>query len=322
MAESLQSIKNRLKSVKNIGQITKAMELVAATKMRRSQEIALSSRPYTLSALDLLATLTQLEGVTLPEILRKREPYRKTAIVLVTSDKGLAGAFNANVIRQFERTIAERDIDPQDPRYAFIAVGSKALGYLQKKTPSLTASFVRFGDHTTVSEVKPLSDLIIEGYLKGSANGGWDRVLVFSTHFRSALSQEVVLRQIFPLEAATLAETAQEIVPQHGRFAELVRAGQVSFFNRDPKALREYLIEPSAEAILEGLGRHLVEAELYQLVLEANASEHSARRMAMKSASDNADDISHNLTLAYNKSRQAAITREIIEITAGAESLK
>src|SRR5258706_127467 len=109
MPESLQSIKTRLKSVKNIGQITKAMELVAATKMRRSQEISLASRPYTLTALDLLATLTQLEGVTLPPILRKRS-YEKIAIVLVTSDKGLAGAFNANVIREFERVMSERNI--------------------------------------------------------------------------------------------------------------------------------------------------------------------------------------------------------------------
>ena len=319
MPESLQSLKTRLKGVKNIGQITKAMELVAATKMRRSQEIALSSRPYTLTALDLLATLTQLEGVTLPALLTARE-VRRTAIVVVTSDKGLAGAFNSAVLREFEKYLRDNGIDTTDARYAFIAVGQKALAHLERRT-EVVKSFVRVGDYTTLDEVRPVSDYLIEGYLRGSADGGFDEVIVFSTHFRSALRQEVLVRKIFPVAADALSLTAKEMVPQHGRFADLIKSERVSFFNRNPEILRDYIIEPDASTVLESLARHLVEAELYQPALEANASDHAARRMAMKSASDNAEDLAENLNLSYNKSRQAAITRELIEITAGAEAL-
>jgi F-type H+-transporting ATPase subunit gamma len=317
MAESLQSLKTRLKSVKNIGQITKAMELVAATKMRRSQEIALSSRPYTLSALDMLATLLQIEGVQLPALLAAR-PVAKTAIVVITSDKGLAGAFNSAVLRAFEAFLKKNEIDPNNPAYTFIAVGQRALTYLERRTSNLSGKFVRFGDYTTREEIKPLTERLIEGYL----NSEWDEVVVFSTHFRSALRQDVLTRRVFPVAVDALAETAQEVVPEHGRFAEMIKERKVTFFNRDPEVLKEYLIEPSPEVVLESLARHLVEAEIYQLVLEANASEWAARRMAMKSASDNASDLAQGYTLQYNKSRQASITREIIEITAGAESMQ
>jgi F-type H+-transporting ATPase subunit gamma len=317
MAESLQSLKTRLKSVKNIGQITKAMELVSATKMRRSQEIAVASRPYTLTALDLLSTITKMEGVTFPPLLQARKVV-KTAIVVVTSDKGLAGAFNSAVLRTFEKYLEANGIDPNSSRYTFIAVGAKALAHLEKRTTNLTDKFVRVGDYTTVAEIRPLSNRLIEGYLTAE----WDEVIVFSTHFRSALQQEVLVRRVFPVVTADLAKTALEVVPKNGRFADLIKQGSASFFNRNPKALAEYLIEPSPSAVLEELARHLVEAELYQIVLEANASEHAARRMAMKSASDNASDLANAYTLQYNKSRQASITREIIEITAGAESLQ
>ncbi len=323
MPESLQSIKTRLKSVKNIGQITKAMELVAATKMRRSQEVALASRPYTLTALDLLATLTRMEGVQLPDLLVPRETgslkdgQKSTAIVVITSDKGLAGAFNSAVLRAFDAYIRENKIDTADPKYQFIGVGQKAIARLEK-TGNLGTRFTRAGDYTSVEQIRPISNLLIDGYLERK----WDEAVVFSTHFRSALRQEVLMRRIFPISAEELSATAREIVPEHGRFAELVRDKRVTFFNKTDAMLRDYLIEPSPAEVLDRLARHLVEAEIYQIVLEANASEHAARRLAMKSASDNADEIASGLNLAYNKSRQAAITREIIEITAGAESLK
>lgn len=317
MAESLQQLKARLKSVQNIGQITKAMELVAATKMRRSQEIALASRPYTLTALDLLATLTRIEGVILPPLLQAR-PVKKSAIVVITSDKGLAGAFNSAVLRTFDVYLRDNNIDANDPKYSFIAIGQKALAHLERRVGRIAASFTRFGDYTTRAEIKPLTAVLIDGYLLGD----FDEVVTISTHFRSALRQEVLIRNIFPVDFRNLAKTAKDIVPEHGRFAELLKEQRISFFDKSPEELREYLIEPDPATVLEAIGRHLIEAELYQLVLEANASEHAARRLAMKNASDNARDLASDLTLTYNKSRQASITREIIEITAGAESLQ
>lgn len=316
--ESVQNIKRRIKGVKNINQITRAMELVAATKMRRSQEIAIASRPYAFAALDLLGVLSCLEPdkkVELPELLGKRE-IKKTAVVLITSDKGLAGAFNANVLREFEKFLRREKIGINDAAYPFIAVGQKAANYLERRSSNLERKFTRIGDYTTVEEVEPISKYLTSGYL----NGKWDRVMVFSTHFRSALRQEVLLRQVLPVEFENLKRTAEEIVPEHGRFSELVREKRISYFNENATA--ERLLEPSPREILSTLAEHLVMMEVYHIILEANASEHAARRVAMKNASDNAEDLAGELTLEYNKSRQAAITKEIVEIVAGAEALQ
>ena len=318
--ESLQSIKRRLKGVQNIRQITKAMELVAATKMRRSQEIALASRAYGFAALELLGTLSRLEGVTLPALLEKR-PVAKRAVVVVTSDKGLAGAFNSAVLREFEAFLSRTGIDPQDPRTSFIGVGQKAVNYLERRVGNLVEKYVRFGDYTSLDEVEPLSARLMKGFLSGE----WDEVVMLSTHFRSALSQQVTTRTLLPIDPTTVRETLQELVPEHGRFADLFRrngngAGNGRNGNHADEPVK-YLIEPAASAVLELLAPHLVRTQIYQVVLEANASEWAARRLAMKNASDNAKDLSDGLTLEFNKSRQAAITRELLEITAGAEAL-
>ncbi len=316
MAESLQNLKRRIGGVKNVNQITRAMELVAATKMRKSQELALNSRPYSYAALELLANLSRSllaskqaiprasEG--LPKIFEKRT-VKKTAVVLVTSDKGLAGAFNANVLKAFDKFIAREEV----PNAAYIAVGQKAANYLEKKG-KLRAKHTRVGDFTTVEQVRPLAKLLIDGFLSGE----WDRVILFSMNFRSALLQEVVRRELFPIDVARLRETADELIPKTGRYSEYRHLQTINY-----KLQTDYIIEPSPEAILENLARHLVLMQIYHLVLEANASEHAARRAAMKSASDNASELAGELSLQYNKSRQASITREIIEITAGAEAL-
>ena len=314
--ESLQNIQRRIKGVKNISQITKAMELVAATKMRRSQEIALASRPYAFAALDLLANLSRLREerkLVLPPLLERRA-VRRTCIALVTSDKGLAGSFNSAVIREFEKFLRRESIDLRSEDVSLIAVGQRAAAYLERRA-ALAAKFVRVGDYTSVTQTEPIAELLREGYL----NKRWDRVLVFSTHFRTALRQDVLVREILPIDPENLERTAKGIIPEHGRFADMVREGKVSYFNR--KTEEDYLIEPSPEEILSDLVRHLVSMQVYHLILEANASEHAARRVAMKSASDNAEELFGELSVAYNKSRQASITREIIEITAGAEAL-
>lgn len=309
MAESLQNLKRRIGGVKNVNQITRAMELVAATKMRKSQELALNSRPYAYAALELLANLSSADGVSLPLLFEKRE-VKKTALVLVTSDKGLAGAFNANVLKAFDKFAAKE----KTQNAAYIAVGQKAANYLEKKG-KLRAKYTHVGDYTTVDEVQPLAELLVNGFLAGE----WDRVIVFSMNFRSALLQEVVRRELFPIDVARLRETADELIPKTGRYAELRERGEFGILKNSKRA--EYIIEPSPTEILECLGRHLVLMQIYHLVLEANASEHAARRTAMKSASDNASELAGELSLQYNKSRQASITREIIEITAGAEAL-
>jgi F-type H+-transporting ATPase subunit gamma len=306
--ESKQKIKQHIKSVKNIGQITKAMELVAATKMRRAEEIALSSRPYSFLALDLLGSLSKLEGVVLPEILTKRK-IKKTAVVVITSDKGLAGAFNNNVLKKFDAFIKKDGVENK----IFIAVGKKAGDYLLKFNPYKI--FLKYGDYTKIEQIKPLAELLINGFL----NKEWDRVLVFSMHFKSALSQVPLMQEILPVDFNSVLKTLEEIIPETGKFSEYKKEKQLFAF-KNLKAL-DYLIEPSPEILLDELGKHLILIQIYHLILEANASEHAARRFAMKNAGDNAQKLSFELNLFYNKARQDAITKELIEITSGVESL-
>jgi len=316
--ESPQNIKKRLKSVNNINKITKAMEMVAATKMRKSQEIALSSRPYAFAALDFLATVSSLDR-KLPELFKKRK-VKKVLFVLVSSDKGLAGAFNSSVFRKFEQHMkagpkGHPELYAHEEKL-YAAVGEKAFNYLSKKGLNVLQKFTNVGDYTTTSQVHPLVKFLVNGYLEEK----WDRVVIVSTHFRSALKQEPHVRRILPIDFDHIADTVKEIIPERGKFADLIKEQHINFIPVKNK-LKEYLIEPSPDKVLKKLAEHLFFIQVYHLILEANASEHSARRMAMKTASDNASDLGEVLNLQYNKSRQSKITTEISEISAGAEAL-
>jgi len=321
--ESPQNIKKRLKSVQNIGQITKAMELVSATKMRKAQQIALDSRPYSFAALDMLATVSELEH-KLPALFNVR-PVKKVLFVLVASDKGLAGAFNSSIFKKFEQHLKVRKVEWEKEEHFYVAVGEKAYSYLVKRGFNVLKKVNDMGDFTDLEEVKPIADFLVKGFLRGGANPkpageGWDRVVVISTHFVTALKQEPHVRRILPIDFDHIASTVIETIPERGKFAELIKENNVSFVP-DRSKIKEYIIEPNPETVLQKLAEHLFLMEVYQLVLEANASEHSARRMAMKTASDNAKDLGEKLNLQYNKSRQSRITTEISEISAGAEAL-
>lgn len=313
--ESPQNIKKRLKSVDNINKITKAMEMVAATKMRKSQEVALASRPYAFAALDFLATISGLEQ-KLPELFIQRKA-KKVLFVLVSSDKGLAGAFNSSVFRKFEQHLKIEKEEWKAEEHIYAAVGEKSYNYLTKKGLKVVKKFTQAGDYATPEQVRPFVDFLLEGYLSKK----WDRAIIVSTHFRSALKQEPHVRRILPIDFDHIADTVKEIIPERGKFADLMKEHQLNFVPVKSK-LREYLIEPSPEKVLQKLAEHLFFVQVYHLILEANASEHSARRMAMKTASDNASDLGEKLNLQYNKSRQSRITTEIAEISAGAEALQ
>jgi len=310
--ESLQSIKSRLKAIKNVGQITKAMEVVSATKMRRAQETALNSRPYALQALALLRKISVNTPLVMP--LTETRFVLNTLVVVVTSDKGLAGSFNSQVLRAFENFLNTDDYGKnKDHAFHVAAVGKKAHMYALRRKFKLVKSFYGFGDFAKPEEIGPLSDFIVQGFVSAT----WDRVVTISTHFRTTLKQEVLKRQILPLDLSKIEEAVGEIIPEHGRYAELGRDLKASL-NGAPI---EYIWEPSPEEALKTLMPHLVKMQIYHLVLEANASEHSARRIAMKAASDNAAELSGALSLSYNKARQAGITKELIEIVSTQTSL-
>ena len=324
--ESTQNLKRRMRSVQNIGQITKAMELVAATKMRRAQELALSSRPYAYTALEILGVISRVSegeaggvgGENAPELLTAR-PVEKTAFLIVTSDKGLAGSFNSSVFRKFESYVRENKIDLKarnengDAKYTFVAIGQKAKSYLEHRGLTVAHSFLRVGDFTRIDEVNPISEFLIGGYLQYQ----FDEVVAFSTNFVTALRQEVLVRSILPIGFEKIKESIELLIPQAGRYSDYLEAES---FAEDKNV--DYRIEPSPAEVLEFLARELLKIRVYHMVLEANASEHSARRVAMKNASDNASELSENLNIEYNKSRQAAITNQIIEVTSGAQALE
>ncbi len=310
--ESLQDIQSRRRAVENVGQITKAMEVVAATKMRKAQEVALGSRPYALYALSLLERLLRNTNTTDLPLMQKR-PVRKTALLVVTSDKGLIGSFNAQVLRALNRLLtSDAFAGNADHSFELIAVGKKALGHAAKVKFPVVHQFVGFGDFVSPKEIDPLAQLVVGGFLEKR----WDRILAVSMHFRSTLVQNALVRQILPTDVQKIKELIQEIIPERGRHSE-----QGSDVQEKKEREIDYIFEPSVEEILRDLVPHLVKTQIYHLILEANASEHSARRVAMKAASDNAENLVQDLSVLYNKARQATITREMIEITSTQSAL-
>ena len=296
---STRDIKRRQKSVSNTKQVTRAMEMVAASKMRKSQLAALQSRPYAEKAVSLLAHIKagspDIRNIFLdgPE---GSPPYEggarggKLLVVIVTSDKGLCGGLNSTVIRESSKLLDQYKKNGYEAE--LLLVGAKSKAYFEHMGLKVHETFRGVGDYVTLEEVKPIAKFIQEKYQIGEFN----KVTAVYTEFISTLKQRVAQRQILPIISP----------PYEGG----VRGGS-----------REYIFEPNAEAVLENLIPFLLDIYIYHIVLESNASEHSARMVAMKNASDSAERILDALTLSYNKARQAAITNEIAEITAGVEAL-
>ena len=313
--ESLQSLNRRKKAVSNIGAITKAMEVVAAIKMRKNEEVALDSQPYAFKALELLAKLVGAQdgGTKFESEFSEPRETKKTLVVMITSDRGLIGSFNTQVLRAAESFMAvDGERYDTEHTYSFIAVGKKADAFLAKKEFPIAEKFFGFGDFIEIEEIAPLFEFIINGY----TNKDWDRVVTISMHFRSALKQETLIREILPLDVDKIKDSVKTLIPETGRYADDKKE-----FEAENKAI-EYIFEPSPAELIENLLPHLVKMDLYHLVLEANASEHAARYVAMKSASDNAEDLVEKLMIEYNKARQAAITGALVEMSATRSALK
>jgi len=310
--ESLQGLKSRLKAVKNVGQITKAMEVVAATKMRKAQESALNSRPYAFEALFLLERLIRsMAGL----ISVNTRLIKKTLVVVIASDKGLAGSFNSQVFRLADSFFAKDEyLVNKEHEYGIVAVGKKAIGYAGKKKFRTIKIFEDFGDVATLDKVYPMTEFISESFEQGD----WDRIVIISTNFRSALKQEPLIQQVYPFDFNKIRETVKEIIPETGKFSHIKNTLSHTW---DDKEI-DYIFEPSVLEVFESLIPHLIEMQVYHIFLEAKASEHSARRVAMKTASDNAIELTDDLTIIYNKARQVGITAEIMEITSTMTTLE
>jgi F-type H+-transporting ATPase subunit gamma len=291
---SIQHLKRRIGTAKNIRQITKAMEMVAASKMRRAQVQALSSRPYARTLQRTLLTITAIIDPTTHPLLQKHDTG-SDAVVLVSTDKSLAGSLNTNLFRGLADYLqSHRELDD----LSFIIVGQKARRFVVSYGYPLYAEYSNFPDPLTFADTQPISKTIIDGYLSGQFRS----VSLAYMDFVSTLVQRlrVVPLLPFPKDWSSLFPNPEE----------LVEVGQ-------PQQ-KEYLFEPDARHILDWLLPYYLEQIVYQTLLEAKASEHSARMVAMKNASDNAGDIITDLTLQYNKQRQAKITSELIDNTTAA----
>ena len=282
---STRDIRRRIKSVKNTRQITKAMELVAASKMKKAQSVALASRPYTQLMADMLAALASRVEESSHPFLFQRE-VKTRGILLVTTDKGLCGPLNSNLFK----LVTEIKTPAK-----FCAIGRKGTQFLARTKRDLVADF-QVHDRVPFGEIKVIAEFMVKQYLEGAI----DTIEVIYPRFKNTLIQESIIRPVLPLH--NLKEFLANLAADGGAASEADG--------------REILFEPSVGEVLNALLPFYVNRHIYQLVLSAKASEHSARMVAMKTAKDNATKILGDLTLEYNKARQAAITQEILEIAA------
>ncbi len=302
------AIKNRIKSTKSIQQITKAMEAVSAVKMRKSEQAALKGRPFALYALDILRKIEKNisgESVRNVSALLRQDKVNKLALVVISSDKGLAGAFNSNVLRKADELIKNSSYEID-----IVAVGKRAKEYFERKGKKIIKSYEGIGDIVSQNEAKHISEDIISLF----CDKDYDAVDVVYTNFVSALKQEVIHRPLLPLTSKNIEEVIKNIIPETGKFSDIKE--NLNEVNA------EYKFEPNPEIAVKELIPLLVEIEVFHSILEANASEHAARMVAMRNASDNAKEVIVDLTIYYNKTRQAQITKELIEITSGKEALE
>ncbi len=295
------------------------MEAVSAVKMRKSEQVALRARPYALAALEILRRVTlsldtetsnvsNLDiGCLSPLSLLSAPADMPICLVVVTSDKGLAGSFNTNVLRKALAFTKEHS------GMEVIAVGKKGRDFLKRRGVKVVESVTGAGDFADLSETAPVADFIKKGF----AERRWSAVHLLYTNFLSALKQEVTNRKILPFDFESLNAIIAGITPTRGKYANMPEV-----LGKDVKKSGAYVFEPSPEQVLGELLPALLDIEIYHAVLEGNASEHSSRMIAMRNASDNAGELIDELTLQYNKARQAQITKELSEITAGASALE
>lgn len=302
---ALKQVKNKIIATKKTGQVTKAMESVSAVKMRKAQERAFAGRPYVHAAMRILAQLSgSQDGLSHP-FTKKRDSSKRTLVIVVTSDKGLAGSVNSAVLKQ----LTDLRIEHVTQTFDMIAFGRKAVEYAGREGMQLVANYTNVSDDVVFADIDAITKQIVQSFRDGT----YDRVEVIYQNFVSTFEQAPTYRKILPLDPAQIAEIMEGIKPKHGKFSD---------YQADDEHTIAYTIEPSAQEVLDALIPSLVQIMLYHALLESKASEHSARMVAMKNATDKSKEVIKSLTIQYNKARQAAITAEVSEITAGVEAMK
>jgi F-type H+-transporting ATPase subunit gamma len=302
MAGQVQVLRRRIRTVKSTKKIAKAQELVATSRIAKAQERVTASKPYAEAITQVLTALASNASVDNP-LLQARERVRRAGVLLVTSDRGLAGAYNANAIRTAEQLMARLRADGKE--VALYIVGRKGVAYYRFRNRPIEASWTGFSERPSFSDARTIGDALIEGFVAGADDGdghygpdgiqGVDELHIVSTQFKSLMTQTAEARFLAPM--------------------------QVEEREREPGLRPAYEFEPEAEELLNALLPKYLNTRIYAALLSSAASESASRRRAMKSASDNADDLLKRYTREMNSARQAAITQEISEIVGGANAL-
>ena len=281
-------IRTKIKSVQSTRKITKAMEMVAASKMRKAQDRMRAARPYGEKIRNVAAHISHANPEYRHPFLIARDTVKKTGIIIITTDKGLCGGMNTNVQRLALTKIKEWEAEGES--FEVCCIGNKGLGFMQRLGANIVSQVTQLGDRPHMEKLVGAIKVMLDGYIQDR----FDRVMIFYTRFINTMKQEPVAEQLLPLSGEKLGV---------------------------PEGSWDYLYEPEAKDVLDHVLMRYIEAIIYQAVSENIASENSARMVAMKAASDNANDVIDELTLIYNKSRQAAITKELSEIVAGAAAV-
>ena len=294
---SLRAIRTRIKSVRNTQKITKAMKLVSAAKLRRAQDAVIRTRPYAQALDELLGSLARAraEAELPPHPLMAVRPPQRIEVVLLTSDRGLCGGFNSNIIRRAQRFLVEEG--PEHEHIQFSTIGRRGRDFARKRGIATRKDYVGFFGRLRFPMAKEVADDLIAEYTEHKL----DAVYLLYNQFKSAIAQQITLAQLLPIVAPPQKEEQQ------------TKGGFV---------MPEHLYEPSRPLLLEHLIPKQLATQIWRALLESEASEHGARMTAMDSATKNASDMIGRLSLEYNRARQAAITKELMEIVSGAEALK
>lgn len=306
MAVSPRLIRRRIKSVTNTRKITKAMELVAAAKMRKAVSSVLATRPYARSAWQAIQQIAKSSDTDLHPLLSSRDTSGRSLVILITSDRGLCGGFNGQMFRKIAAFV-----DEDKGGLDFVTIGRKGQDACKRFGYTVIATFTDMANNPSVTDVRPVADIAIKDF----TDGKYDKVYLAFTDYISALVQTPMVSQLLPLmRIEGLGEASDALFG--------VETEESLTDDGSDTVSAEFLFEPSPREVLDVMVPRIVEAQVYQGILESSASEHSARMMSMRSASDAASEMIDDLTLTYNQARQAGITAEIAEISSGKAALE
>ena len=310
MASSLRDLRRKMKAIKSTKQVTKAMELVAASKMRRAVQNAVLLRKYAMTAWAILQKIALSHRGKHPWLVER--PVKKVLAILITSDRGLCGSLNTQLFRSVTHYLTACKEMEGFEKIDFIAVGRKGQQFLKRSDQTVIAAFPALSNHPSFKDVLPIAKMGIDGFTKGT----YDHVVLLYTEFLSALVQESATKLLLPFSESRLREMIRD------RFIrKRITKEEEQTMKGIERLSADYLFEPGEEEVLNRILPQLTEMQIYQAVLESTASEHSARMLAMHNATENAGDILDDLTLTYNQTRQANITAELAELSGAAAAL-